>query len=148
MAAMTDLEGLLDKVASGDYEALTPLANLLEARGDPRAVDARSVMKPDPELIASVLRTYPLPKETPSPGTTLLTFLSFTLTSMVVGIPLSISFPSPIQRAYSSDEALRKVTEALANRMITSEIAQAMTLARRIKCDRLLEQFKVPGSAR
>jgi hypothetical protein len=114
MAAMSDLDGLLDRVASGDYEALTPLANLLETRGDPRALDAREMMKPDPKLIALVLRTHPLVRETASPGPNLLTFaLTY----------FDFSFPSPIQRAYSSDEALRKVTEALANRKITSEIA-------------------------
>jgi hypothetical protein len=138
---MDEQERLLEQVAAGDYDALARLADLLDERGDPRALDARAVMKPDAEFIAEVLRTHPQIGETPSFGPNFLTDL---LTSSLFIFPIDISIPLPSRRVPSPDEALRKVEEAISTKKLTSEIAQAMILARRIKCDRFLEKFGSP----
>jgi hypothetical protein len=139
----SSLDALLAAVTEGDYEALGPLADLLEERGDPRADLARKVMELEPAHIAMMLchvRAEKAVKRTE--GWAALAADAFALVTF--GIPPvsgvgGISFDS---HATSDAGAVREVEEALSARQLSTDVAQAITLSRRAKCDRFLASFR------
>jgi hypothetical protein len=126
----SELFGMLAAIDAGDSTVLGMLADWLEERGDPRAALAREATQIDVELVADTL--YRLRGGIVSKGEA----VSAVVDMILIGVPTG-SGPF-VSRA----DCLSEVRAAIAQRKLTSEVARAISLTRRAKIDRLLEQFR------
>jgi hypothetical protein len=129
----SQVDNLLAAVAEGDYEALGTLAELLDERGDPRAALARRVMELEPQHVARMLAQVRAEKQSDGWARLAMAALAFGL----FGIPI----PAVGFEPTSDARALAQVEEELQTRQLSADVARAITLSRRAKCDEFLAQF-------
>lgn len=136
-----ELKRLIARVEAGDCESLAVLADWLESHGDPRSAMAREVMRFDSNLIADMLyliRSKPISDDWAmmalSPEIGLLAGIGSLITGLITGKEFRTGSSSKL-------ECLSDVTQALALAIVSTDVARAITLTRRIKRDHLLAQF-------
>lgn len=133
------LAGMLAAIEAGDAAVIGMLADWLEERGDPRAPLAREATQVDVEAVAHLLhmsRTEPLARG----------LLLGVVVPTLAGDPYALmdfARGSPDAR----QECLREVETALRTRKISADVARVLTIARRARIDRLLQQFKETPTA-
>jgi len=149
----TILKSFLQKIDQGDYEDIPKLADWLEAHDDPRAELARTASTLEPQEIAEEL--VKIRSMRPSRNSFFSGIAELFLVSMypLFGVPgtanlrtdhLEAAPQTPRWWPPSAQKCLNDVEKALTTRVIPTDVARAMTNARRIKVDRLLAAFQ-PG---
>jgi hypothetical protein len=113
-----ELKSLLQNIEYGDFEDIPKLAAWLKSQGDPRAELPQD---------ASVLGAQEIAEE---------------LFKVRMLRRIEESSPNPPRsRVPSTEGCLRDVEKALRTRVVPTDVARAMILARRAKADRLLALF-------
>jgi hypothetical protein len=130
-----ELTGMLTAIEAGDTAVLGMLADWLEERGDPRALLARQAATIDVELVADTL--YWMRGGITSKGEA----INAIVDTLIIGVPLGAD-PSVSRQDCRSD-----VRTAIERKRLPSDVARAITLARRTKVDRLFQQFKETPAA-
>jgi len=146
-----ELKSLLQNIEQGHYEGIPKLAEWLKSRGDPRAELARSAPTLEAQEIADEL--VKIRSMRPSHDS----FFSGIAELFLVGIsplfgargtanlrtdhleaaPKTLRWWPP-----SAQKCLNDVEKALTTKVIPTDVARAMTLARRHKVARLLVAFQ------
>jgi hypothetical protein len=146
-----ELKSLLQNIEQGHYEGIPKLAEWLKSRGDPRAELARNVTLLDPQEIADELvkiRSMRPPHNSFFSGIAELFLVSI---YPLFGVPgtanlrtdhLEAAPQTPRWWPPSAQKCLNDVEKALTTKVIPTDVARAMTNARRIKVDRLLAAFQ------
>jgi hypothetical protein len=120
-----ELKSLLQNIEYGDFEDIPKLAEWLKSQGDPRAELAQDATVLGPQEIAEELFKVRwlrrIRESSPNRATSRL--------------------------RPSTEECLQDVEKALQTRVLPTEIARAMTIARRVKADRLLALFQPSDQA-
>jgi len=144
-----ELKTLLDKIDMGDWEKIPKLAESLKLRGDPQSELARNAGMLDPQEIADQLVKIRSVRGSNESFFTRATELAVLV--MFGGLPITIDLnaahlesapTTPRWWPPSTKECLCAVEKALETKKLPADVARAMTLARRIKVDRLLAAFQ------
>lgn len=135
------VQQLLDAVEAGDCDALQPLKDLLEREGDARASSVSEAMEIDPSFIADVLfliwSRYHLGES--------LNNQSWETLPVDIVLKGLRELPNAIadEGMYlTRADFLDFVKQAIATKKLSTTVARAIMLSRRLKLKRLLAQFE------
>jgi hypothetical protein len=149
----TELRVMLDSIDRGDWEKIAKLAEWLESQGDTRATVARQAATLDPQEIADELVKIRSMRGSNDSFFSLLAEIGL-LGLFEVPVPVNLSTghvesapTTPRWWRPSAKKCLRDVEKALKTKVVPTDVSRAMTIARRVKADRLLALFQPSDQA-
>lgn len=143
-----ELKSLLQRIEQGHFEDIPQLAEWLKIQGDPRADGAWEATVFEPHEIAEELVKVRSVRQSYFP------FISFLAEIGLLGLfgvsaskpnlsPATVESAPTIPRWWrpSAKKCLVDVEKARQTNVVPTDVSRAMTIARRLKADRLLALF-------
>jgi hypothetical protein len=144
-----ELKSLLQSIDQGDTEKISKLVDWLQSQRDPRVELARNAAVLDPQEIADELVKIRSMRPSNNSFLTLLAELAVLIASggFIFSLNLNTSHlesapTTPRLWRSSTRSCLKDVEKALATKVIPTDVARAMTKARRSKIEKLLAAFQ------